>query len=429
MIFKSPAIRLSTVLALLTANLLFLANLMGFIPDTSESELELRKSLSESLALQFSAAAQKNEFQTIQNTLRALVKRNDKIRSAAIRTRDGKLLALAGEHLAHWKAPVDGKSTPTHIHVPVFRKNEKWASVEFRFAPLWENTLGGGFVNSFIGLLIFVGLSSFIGFFFVLKYALRELDPSAVIPERVQKAFDVLKEGVMILDEKEQIVLANRSLSGLIGKTPKGLIGMKGSELGWLDCHSPKQIEQLPWIKVLHDGQDHKDAALRLLSSDGNRIKLAVNAAMVTDNAGKHRGTLVTFDDITQLEEKNFELNETVDKLQMANEEIHTKSLELETLASYDPMTLCLNRRALGLKFNTLFSHAKSKGKHLSCLMLDIDLFKSVNDNHGHATGDQVIKAIADVLKTCTRDIDLVGRYGGEEFCVVLPDIDLDTAA
>ncbi|MCP3955214.1 MAG: GGDEF domain-containing protein, partial [Desulfobacterales bacterium] len=47
----------------------------------------------------------------------------------------------------------------------------------------------------------------------------------------------------------------------------------------------------------------------------------------------------------------------------------------------------------------------------------------------GHATGDQVIKAIADVLKTCTRDIDLVGRYGGEEFCVVLPDIDLDTAA
>ncbi len=61
--------------------------------------------------------------------------------------------------------------------------------------------------------------------------------------------------------------------------------------------------------------------------------------------------------------------------------------------------------------------------------MVDIDFFKSVNDHHGHATGDQVIKAVADVLKTCTRDSDLVGRYGGEEFCVVLPKLHLDKAA
>ena len=61
--------------------------------------------------------------------------------------------------------------------------------------------------------------------------------------------------------------------------------------------------------------------------------------------------------------------------------------------------------------------------------MVDIDFFKSVNDRYGHATGDQVIKTVADVLKTCTRDTDLVGRYGGEEFCVVLPKLYLDKAA
>mgnify|MGYP002066645285 CR=1 FL=1 len=61
--------------------------------------------------------------------------------------------------------------------------------------------------------------------------------------------------------------------------------------------------------------------------------------------------------------------------------------------------------------------------------MTDIDFFKSVNDRYGHATGDQVIKAVADVLKSCTRDTDLVGRYGGEEFCVVLPKLYLDKAA
>jgi diguanylate cyclase (GGDEF)-like protein len=91
-------------------------------------------------------------------------------------------------------------------------------------------------------------------------------------------------------------------------------------------------------------------------------------------------------------------------------------------------MTLCLNRRSLTKEFESLFASTIESEAHLSCLMVDIDLFKSVNDNYGHATGDQVIKAVADVLKTCTRDNDLVARYGGEEFCVVLPKIEMDVA-
>jgi diguanylate cyclase (GGDEF)-like protein/PAS domain S-box-containing protein len=429
MMFKTPAMRLSIALVLLTVNLLFLANLIGFVPDETESALELRKNLSESLALQFSAAAEKGEFQTIQNTLRAVVERNDDIRSAAIRTHDGKLLALAGEHLAQWKAPIDGKSTSTHVHVPVFRKNENWATVEIRFAPLWTNNLASGFSNSFVGLLAFMTLSGFLCYFFVMKRTLRVLDPAAVIPERVQKAFDILQEGILILDDKEHIVMANRSFSNLFGKSPAAMIGLKGSELGWLGYQNSNHIGQLPWFKVLQDGKEHKGASLSLLNSRGSKIKLAVNAAMVTDSAGKCRGTLVTFDDITQMEEKNFELNDLVEKLQLANEESQAKSQELETLANCDPLTLCLNRRSLALNYDALFTQAKAGGEHLSSIMVDIDFFKSVNDRYGHATGDQVIKAVADVLKTCTRDTDLVGRYGGEEFCVILPNLYLDKAA
>ena len=107
---------------------------------------------------------------------------------------------VAGEHLAHWKAPVGGKSTSTHVHVPVFRKNKNWATVEIRFAPLWTNNLASGFTNSFVGLLVFTALGGFLCYFFVLKKSLRELDPSAVVPERVQKAFDVMQDGVLILD-------------------------------------------------------------------------------------------------------------------------------------------------------------------------------------------------------------------------------------
>ncbi len=428
MIFKTPAMRLSIALVLLSVNLLFLANLIGFIPDRSESALELRKGLSESLALQFSTVAEKGEFQTIQDTLRAVVQRNDDIRSAAIRTRDGRLLALAGEHLAHWKTPADGKSTPTHIHIPIFRKDKEWATIEMRFAPLWTGYLSGGFTQSFVGFLTFMTLSSLICYFFIIKRTLRELDPAAVIPERVQKAFDVLKEGVLVLDEKEQIVMANKSFASLFEKTPEALIGLKGSELDWQDCHNPEQVRQLPWIKVLHDGLEQKAASMSLLNSFGHKIKLAVNAAMVPDNAGKCRGSLVTFDDITQVEEKNFELSSLVEQLQLTQEEIQTKSQELEFLANRDPLTLCLNRRSMDRGLAALFTEAKAETKKLSCLMVDIDFFKSVNDRYGHATGDQVIKGIADILKTCTRDSDLVARYGGEEFCVILPDINLDQA-
>ena len=222
--------------------------------------------------------------------------------------------------------------------------------------------------------------------------------------------------------------MANTFFSGMFGKSPAAMIGLKGSELGWLECQSPKQVNRLPWFKVMEAGEEHKGASLSLLNSHGSKIKLAVNVAMVTDNAGKCRGTLVTFDDITQLEEKNFRLSYMVKKLRRAKAEIETKSQELETLANFDPLTLCLNRRSLAKKFDPLFTRAKAGGAHLSCLMLDIDFFKSVNDNYGHATGDQVIKAVADALKTSTRDTDLVGRYGGEEFCVVLPDLFLDKA-
>ena len=119
MIFRTPAARISFSLVLLTISLLLIADVIGFIPDRTRSLLEARKSLSESLAIQFTAAAERNDLSSIRSTLKSIVERNGDIKSAALRVKNGQLLAMAGDHLAHWKPPQDGKSTATQVQVPM----------------------------------------------------------------------------------------------------------------------------------------------------------------------------------------------------------------------------------------------------------------------------------------------------------------------
>ena len=141
------------------------------------------------------------------------------------------------------------------------------------------------------------------------------------------------------------------------------------------------------------------------------------------------RGALVTFNDITQVEIKNAELQNALIKLETSQLEITRQNKELEYLATRDPLTGSLNRRSFFSGFDSLFEEARQNRDELTCIMTDIDHFKSVNDTHGHGVGDDVIKYLADVLADHARPNDLVGRFGGEEFCIVLPDTPLAQAA
>ena len=97
-------------------------------------------------------------------------------------------------------------------------------------------------------------------------------------------------------------------------------------------------------------------------------------------------------------------------------------------MAILDPLTGLHNRRYLASHLATLFEDASQRGKPLSILLIDIDHFKTVNDNHGHGAGDVVLREFADRIRRNTRGIDLACRLGGEEFVVVMPDCDLDKA-
>ena len=90
-------------------------------------------------------------------------------------------------------------------------------------------------------------------------------------------------------------------------------------------------------------------------------------------------------------------------------------------LAMADPLTTLANRRHLDV---VLHEYATKPERPVSCIMLDIDHFKHFNDEHGHEAGDLVLRAVGETLKESVRAGDLAFRYGGEEFLLLLPDMD-----
>ncbi len=101
---------------------------------------------------------------------------------------------------------------------------------------------------------------------------------------------------------------------------------------------------------------------------------------------------------------------------------------ELHRLATTDPLTGALNRRHMLSACSHEAERAQRYGRPLSLVMLDLDHFKRINDGHGHAVGDRALKAAVAACRETLRDVDLVGRMGGEEFAILLPETPLESA-
>jgi diguanylate cyclase (GGDEF)-like protein len=132
------------------------------------------------------------------------------------------------------------------------------------------------------------------------------------------------------------------------------------------------------------------------------------------------------------LQESRDQLHDAHEELQAAHEELLTHHEELrkaharlESLATTDSLTQIANHRAMIDAIDTELARARRFTKTCSLLFLDIDHFKTLNDRHGHPAGDLVLQSFAQIVQPCLRSLDIFGRWGGEEFVVLLPETDV----
>jgi diguanylate cyclase (GGDEF)-like protein len=417
-----------------TISVILIADLFGVVPKKELITLDARKKICEVLAVQLSIAVSKSEFDIVETSLQYFVERNNDVLAASMSTMDGNVISEYGD-FEKFNLPTQNSSrelsTDNVVVVPVFSGADRWGSVNIEFSSMYGGNFFSLLSNSIFGVILFVALGCFAGYLVILRKTLKVLDPKSVVPERVRAAFNTLSEGVLIIDKREQIIMANNAFAKKLNKNPDELLGTNASSFKWKHINNEmhKLKVNMPWISTIKDGINKIGVSLKLSTPDSGVRSFSTNCAAIHDDNGNTRGALVTFDDITDVHETNISLENAVNTLTENENKIKRKNIELEVLATRDHLTGCYNRRAFFDLFEKSLEKANKEFRQLSCIMMDIDHFKSINDNYGHAIGDEAIRMIADILNHhCDKDNTIIGRYGGEEFCIVLPDTAIDDA-
>lgn len=220
---------------------------------------------------------------------------------------------------------------------------------------------------------------------------------------RFRTILDVAVDGVLLADaQTHKFIQANHAICEMLGYQPNELY-----QLGVEDIHP---TADLPKVQQQFDrqmkGEIRVAQNLPVKRKDGSIFFADVSSAPMTVSGQ----TIMVgfFHDVTERKQ--------------AEEEIHL-------LATTDTLTGIANRRAFNAQLLQEIERAKRYGTPLSLVMYDIDYFKRVNDTFGHDTGDAVLQALTRIVKTNVRSVDIVARWGGEEFMILMPQSDVEAAA
>ncbi|MEW8351552.1 MAG: diguanylate cyclase [Candidatus Thiodiazotropha taylori] len=214
--------------------------------------------------------------------------------------------------------------------------------------------------------------------------------------ERFRQQIDQAEDAIFVIDPKTSRFLdVNRTACDRLGYSQEELL-----QLGVVDIEN-----RLPdvdtWRKHMMRFSEtgHKSTRGEHLCKDGSTLPVEVNSHFIKAEDGHY--VVASARDISE----RIELQQ-----------------QLEYQATHDPLTGLYNRGMFEQEMQLVLARSRRHKRPLSLMMLDLDGFKSINDRYGHPVGDDVLRHSAKILMLQTREIDIIGRYGGEEFVIVLPE-------
>ncbi|MDK1025431.1 MAG: response regulator [Gammaproteobacteria bacterium] len=302
-------------------SLILIAAILGLLPDRDAEVMKSHAALAEAVAANSSVFLTRSDLRRMQATLSIIVERNSDILSAGIRNESEKLMVAIGNHESEWRQSVDGETFRAQVVVPIWQGKNKWGQVELRFAPLRAEGWRGWLSHPLVNLTLFLSVGSFILFFFYLGRMLKQLDPSQAIPSRVRSALDTMAEGLLVIDARQNIVLANAAFASIVGRSPDDLLGYQAGSFPWANIDAePFDNDQAPWTLALKEGKQQTNIRLRLELVQDRSWSFIVNSSPVLTDSGKAGGVLISFDDVTELEEKEIELQKSKEEAEAANQ-------------------------------------------------------------------------------------------------------------
>jgi diguanylate cyclase (GGDEF)-like protein len=405
---------------------LFLALLVGMdiafgiFPNPVTSELKARQRMAYILAATLTQGDSDSASGISVHAVRAVAQRDPEVLSAAFRDASGVVYPIIGDHDRFWTLAPGAPSTASEVRVQIAGDNASRGQLEIAFKPLREQTLRGFVAQPLVRGLSMLGVCATALVYFYLRRALKRLDPGRIVAGRVRDAFDVLQQGVLVLDLRHRVMMVNDAFLRMCPTDEAPKMGHPVAQFDSLLAALGADATEPPWERALRQGAT--TAEQLLVIGDGAATPqrhVTIEATPVLDHEERARGTLVTLTDVSSLHRLNRDLEQTMASLNESRETLRAQNEDLVRLATRDPLTNCLNRRAFFESGGAVFADRRERST-IGCIMVDIDHFKSFNDRYGHAVGDEVIKAVAQVLSEMTRSDDMVCRYGGEEFCVLI---------
>ncbi len=397
-------------LSSLLVTLILAASYIGLIPDGEALVRQQRATLAENMAVMASLVLDEDDTEPLAETIKVVAKRHPSLLSVGLRRIDNALLWSSGPHQA-WQAGRNDASTDAQIQVPLWHEGERWGQLELRFTPLRREGWLAYLDDPSLKLMAALGMGGFIVFSLYLGRMLRHLDPSRAIPARVRSALDTLTEGLMVLDAKGYIVLANQSLANIMGVPADSLIGKQASALPWT-ARQGLALDKatLPWMQALETLETRRNVLMYIQNLHGQHYTFRVNCSPVLA-AEKAQGVLISFQDVTELEEKEIALQIAKEEAVAANRAksdfLANMSHEIRTpMNAILGFTELLRRRGRMPSMDEQRRHLDtihSSGKHLLELINDIlDLSKVESGRltleHIHFPAHGVVQEVVHVM-------------------------------